>query len=273
MRQLGLAVLTFESTLGVFPASGWTQRGPGNPNGKFIGWRPMILPFIEQQHLSTRYDPATNWWEGANVDAAAVPIQVFRCPSVPTRAVVTSATAHPPRPSMNFHKPLAPTDYEAIMGIRPSSINSHLASPRYTHRNRFSVMHRNSRTRTKDIRDGTTRTIVMVECGGRPQVFRNGHLRKDLANDQGIGWADSEGPFSLDGSSADGDFEGLGPAAGCIFGMNRKNDNEPYSFHPGGGHSLFADGHIKFLSEEISLITLAALCTRNGRESPALDQP
>ena len=29
-----------------------------------------------------------------------------------------------------------------------------------------------------------------------------------LTNDQGIGWADNEGPFSFDGASADGSLEG-----------------------------------------------------------------
>ena len=168
---------------------------------------------------------------------------------------------------MSFSNPIAPTDYEAIMGVRPFSINPHLDAPLYNHRNRFSVMHRNSRVRTKHIRDGTSYTIMIVECGGRPLVFRNRNLRPDLANDQGIGWADSEGPFSLDGTNADGSREGEGPAEGCVFAMNHRNDNEPYSFHPGGGNFLFADGHVQFISDSIRLTTLAAFCTRSAGES------
>ena len=87
-----------------------------------------------------------------------------------------------------------------------------------------------------------------------------------LSNDQGIGWADSEGPFSLDAARADGSAEGCGPAGGCTAVMNAKNDNEPYSFHPGGGNFLFADSRVAFVQESIELRVFAALCTRKGHE-------
>ncbi|MCI0461667.1 MAG: DUF1559 domain-containing protein [Gemmataceae bacterium] len=87
-----------------------------------------------------------------------------------------------------------------------------------------------------------------------------------LANDQGISWADSEGPFSLDGASADGSLEGCTPARGCTAAMNKKNDNEPYSFHSGGGNFLFVDGHVQFISETVKLEVFAALCTRAAGE-------
>jgi prepilin-type processing-associated H-X9-DG protein len=167
---------------------------------------------------------------------------------------------------MTFSNPIAPTDYEAIMGVQPASINPHLASPLYTSANRFSVMSRNSKVRMTDIGDGTSTTIMVVECAARPLVFRLRSASSTLTNDQGIGWVDSEGPFSLDGASADGMTEGGGPGAGCIYGMNRKNDNEPFSFHSGGCNFLFADGHVAFVRENIPLTILAAACTMNAGE-------
>jgi prepilin-type N-terminal cleavage/methylation domain-containing protein/prepilin-type processing-associated H-X9-DG protein len=267
LKQLGLALHNFESAYQVFPASGWTTVGPGNPYGKSVGWRPLTLPYIEQENLQNLYDFKVNWWEGANLTAAAVPVKTYQCPSVPRRADVTTAVAKPPRPAMTFPQPIAPTDYEAIMGVQPSSINPHLAIANYYNAtNRFSVMYRNSRTRFGEIQDGTAQTILVVECSARPLVFRLRTPNPALANDQGIGWADSEGPFSLDGSSADGTLEGCGPAGGCTQAMNKKNDNEPYSFHTGGGNFLFADGHVQFVRETVDLRTLAALCTMNGGE-------
>ncbi len=270
LRQMGLAVQTFQSAHQVFPASGWTQAGPGNPAGKYVGWRALILPFVEQDNLHRLYDFSTNWWEGTNLAAAAVPILLFECPDVPSRKPVTTAVAHPPRPAMTFANPIAPTDYEAIMGLKPSAVNPHLATPRYNANNRLSVMHRNSRNRLTDIPDGTSQTIMVVECGGRPDVWRAGRLDTSLSNDQGIGWADSEGAFSLDFANADGSAEGLGPVAGCTFPMNRRNDNEPYSFHASGANFLFADGKVKFLSESIDLETMAALVTRSA-DDPVTD--
>src|SRR5262245_57579261 len=211
LKQLGLALHNFEGTFQVFPASGWTTTGPGNPAGKFVGWRPLTLPFIEQENLQRLYDFNANWWEGTNPTAAAVPVKTYQCPSVPRRAEVLSAVAHAPRPAMTFANPIAPTDYEAVMGVQPSAINPHLPAPLYDAGNRFSVMHRNSAVKMVEVFDGTSSTIMVVECAARPLVYRLRTPNAGLANDQGIGWADSEGPFSLDGASADGSLEGCGP--------------------------------------------------------------
>ncbi len=261
LKQLGLALHGFHDSMKVYPASGWTMAGPGNPDGKFVGWRPLTLPYIEQDNLQKLYDFKSNWWEGTNPTAAGVNVKVYRCPSAPNREVLT-AIAKSPRPAMTFPVPLGVTDYEAIMGVQPASIDPVL----YNANNRFSVMFRNSRTKMVEIWDGTSQTIMVVECAARPLTFRAGREQPTIANDQGIGWADSEGPFSLDGASGDGSQEGCTPAAGCSAAMNRRNDNEPYSFHPGGANFLFADGHVQFISESINLRTMAALCTRGASE-------
>ncbi len=167
---------------------------------------------------------------------------------------------------MTFANPIAPTDYEAIQGVQPAAVNPHLPSPVYDPTNRFAVMHRNSAVRFADIGDGSSSTVMVLECGARPLVFRGRRPEPGLDNDQGIGWADSEGPFSLDGARADGSAEGCGPADGCTASMNARNDNEPYSFHTGGGNMVFADGHVAFVRETVPLPVLAALCTRNAGE-------
>ncbi|MDA7980178.1 MAG: DUF1559 domain-containing protein [Pirellulales bacterium] len=256
MRQLGISLQLFYDVHGVFPASGWTTVGAGNPQGKFVGWRPLTLPYIEQENLQKLYDFNQNWWEGTNPTAAGVPVLTYQCPSVPTRMDVLSAIAKPPRPAMDFPVPIAPTDYEAIMGVQPRSIDPVL----YNQSNRFSVMHRNSEVTFGSIMDGSSNTIAIVECAGRPLTYRLHKEQWDIPNDQGIGWADSEGPFSLDGATADGSAQ-VGPHA-----MNKRNDNEPYSFHPSGSNCLFADAHVSFINEAVNIKTFAAMCTRAGGE-------
>lgn len=258
MRQLGLALHMFQDTNRAFPASGWTTAGPGNPAGKFVGWRPLVFPYLEQANAHKLYNFSMNWWEDTNLTLAAIPFPVFRCPSTPENSPVLNIIAKNPRPALMLTVPLGSTDYEAIQGVQPASIDRVL----YNNGNRFAVMHRNSRTRMGDILDGTSNTICVVECSGRPIVYRLGQARRDLNNDQGIGWADSEGPFSLDGASPDGSQEGCNPAAGCNVAMNVRNDNEPFSFHPGGIQVLYADGHVDFLSQTIELKVMAAQCTR-----------
>lgn len=257
MHQVGVSLHLFHDVNHVFPASGWTKAGPGNPQGKYVGWRALTLPYIEQENLQRLYDFSVNWWEGTNPTAAGVHVLTYQCPSVPQRAEVLSAIAKNPRPAMTFPVPIAPTDYEAIMGVQPSSIDPVV----YDSQNRFSVMFRNSEVHFGAILDGTSTTIMVVECGGRPLTYRLHTTQWGIPNDQGIGWADSEGPFSLDGSVADGSSE-IGP-----FAMNKRNDNEPYSFHPTGGNFLFADAHVGFINEVVNIKTMAALCTRAAGET------
>ncbi len=265
LKQLGLALHGFHDSNNAFPASGWTTAGPGNPAGKYVGWRPLTLPYIEQENLQKLYDFKLNWWEGTNPTAGAVPVKTYQCPSVPQRAEVLSAIAKSPRPAMTFTNALAPTDYEAIMGVQPSSINPHMTNPAfYTAGNRFSVMYRNSRTTMVSVLDGTSNTIMIAETGARPLVYNGRSPNPALSNDQGIGWIDSEGPYSLDGASADGLTEGCGLP--CNVPMNKRNNNEPYAFHSGGANFLFADGHVQFIRDSIPLTTLAALCTMNAGE-------
>lgn len=261
MRQIGIALHSFHSAHKVFPAAGWTIAGSGNPRGKFVGWRALTLPYLEEEALRRIYDFNVHWWEGSNLTTGGVPISVFQCPSVPERLLVISAVAKAPRPAINFPQPLAPNDYEVIMGVQPS-VNSDLYATATTNR---SAMFRNSAIRVTQIRDGASGTILIAECAARPLTHRGRTPRPDLPNDQGQGWIDSEGPFSLDGSNADGSQQGQGPLLTPI-AINATNFNEPYSFHEGGGNFLFADGHLEFLHDTIKLEALAALCTRSGGE-------
>jgi prepilin-type processing-associated H-X9-DG protein len=53
--------------------------------------------------------------------------------------------------------------------------------------------------------------------------------------------------------------------------LNCTNDSEFYGFHSGGCNAAFADGSVRFISQSISLTTLAALVTRAGGEIPGGD--
>lgn len=270
MKQMGLAVHNYHDSYLFLPASGWTKAGAGNPAGKWHSWRSAILPYVEQENLRKVFDLNFHWWEGPNLTAAVYPVKMFECPSTATRTPITSAVAKPSpspgRPAVTFAQPLAPTDYEAIQGVQPGSINPHLPLALYDAANRFGVMHRDSKTTILSVSDGISSTVMVVECAARPLVFRGRTANPTLANDQGIGWVDNEGPFSFDGSAADGSAEGCGPACAAV--MNTRNDNEPYSFHTGGGNFLFSDGHVQFLREGVALPVFAALCTRAAGEIP-----
>lgn len=261
LKQIGLALQGFHDANRTFPPSGWTVAGSGNPAGKYVGWRPLMLPYVEQTSLQKLYDFNVHWWEGSNLSAAIHRLPLFECPSTAGRKEVTSAIARPPRPAMTFPGPLAPTDYEAIMGVQPV-VNPALYGSQPGNR---CVMYRNSSTRMTDVSDGTSNTILILECAARPLVYFGRTADPAMFNDQGQGWSDSEGPFSLDGASGDGKQQGLGPTL-TPHPMNMTNYNEPYSFHPMGINVVCADGHVTFVRQTASLAAFAALCTKGAGE-------
>jgi prepilin-type processing-associated H-X9-DG protein/prepilin-type N-terminal cleavage/methylation domain-containing protein len=267
LKQIGLALHHFHDVYRVLPAAGWTMAGPGNPAGKYVGWRALTLPYLEQDNLQARYDFTRHWWEEPNRTTAGYAVKVFVCPSVPGRQLVTAAVARPPRPALTFPIPPAPTDYEALMGVQPC-VDPVLYGTLATNR---SVMFRNSAIALGQVPDGTATTIVIVECAARPLIYRGRTPRPDLFNDQGQCWADSEGPFSLDGSNPDGSLQCQGPIL-TPRAVNATNGNEPYSFHPGGANFLFADGHVQFIRESVSVQVVAALATRAGGEVVRTDE-
>jgi prepilin-type N-terminal cleavage/methylation domain-containing protein/prepilin-type processing-associated H-X9-DG protein len=133
------------------------------------------------------------------------------------------------------------------------------------------------------ITDGTSNTMMASEDSGRPvgyngkrQIFNfplnySGPMVPVDGVIQGVGggggaWADVFSYAHLDG--AQGKDNGLrgGP---CV--VNCTNDNELYSFHPGGVNGLFADGSVHFIKESISGKIVAALITRNLGEIVSAD--
>lgn len=261
LRQMGTALHNHVDSRKTFPASGWTIASPQNPSGSYLGWQATVLVHLEQSQVAIGYDRNKHWWADSNLLLGRIPISVYQCPSVPITERPRSLVAKPPRPAVVLDSPLGATDYAAIIGIRASIAPQTYVSTESTR----SVMFRNSATRFADITDGTSHTVMVVESSARPAVFRQARLVRDAGNDQGNGWVDSEGGFSLDGSDASGTRLGQGPSV-TPYAMNRTNENEPYSFHSGGVHFLYADGRIEFTDESIDLLIAAGLCTRSAGE-------
>src|SRR5439155_18873737 len=78
LRQMGLALHDHHDTLGSFPP-GYTVQGTDDLEmGGFGGFVPL-LPFLEQDALSGRWDMSRNWYEPPNADLVPVEVKVFYC--------------------------------------------------------------------------------------------------------------------------------------------------------------------------------------------------
>ena len=82
-----------------------------------------------------------------------------------------------------------------------------------------------------DIADGSSHTIAVAENTGRGWSW-NGE------------WINGENIFDVGNA------------------MNRLQDNEIWSDHPGGAMVLWCDGSVQFLGEDLDFTTLQSLCTR-----------
>ena len=72
-------------------------------------------------------------------------------------------------------------------------------------------------------------------------------------------WASFDNGLTVKGYSFDGTTKPGRCAMNC-------NNQDVYSFHPGGANILFADGHVKFVSADIDVREFVKLVTRMGGE-------
>lgn len=269
VRQIGLAFLNCENTRKYLPAACYTTASAkmnpkpiGNSAGVEHSWRVLVMPYMEEGALSNAYNWNENWYASNNLIVASKNVSVYLCPSTP-RASLTNYPISPDsdsaRPGItNF--PLATTDYEVCTGVKKNVVNPDI----YLTGGESAVgsLDKDKVTKFASIIDGTSKTILIGECAGRPSIYRN--KIKDPANvNQCISWADSLGPFKIDSMTSQG-LKGAAPNTGSP--MNVTNDGEFYSFHPQGCVIVMCDGSTKLIAQDIDLKVFCGLVTRGGGE-------
>ncbi|MBI3410129.1 MAG: DUF1559 domain-containing protein [Planctomycetes bacterium] len=236
MKQLALALHNYEGTYRVFPAS--QQLTP-----PVRSWYAVILPFIEQNNVP--YNLGLDWTDPLNLTAIQTRIAIMVCPSVPIDPrfdVAGSAISDYAAPS-EVHLGIY-----ALNGISPPGDIT-------------GAINRLGPTRIAMIVDGTSNTFLLIEDAGRPDLWNAGRFVATLGATNGA-WADPQQDIRVAGWLADGTGgEGSGP---CV--MNCTNDNEIYSFHPGGANCAFADGSVRFISQSAPNWVIAAFTTKAGGE-------
>jgi prepilin-type N-terminal cleavage/methylation domain-containing protein len=258
LRQLGLALVNHEQTLGQFP--GHFTKTSSNPLVE-RSWVVDTLPFIDQGNLRGIYDTSKNWLAAENESVVSRILQPYTCPSVPQdgRLVVEGG------------KPYAPTDYSPVTNVSSTLNSSGLLSPwSISGTNHYGAMngHATSR-RVQDIRDGAAQTILVTETGGAPDVWMFGRVRTPdfpAFNPVRRRWAAPHDWPDLDGAPAAGLTPGGGtPPGPCA--VNCHNVGEVYAFHIASVNAVFGDGHTATLKSTIPIKTMAALVTRAGGET------
>lgn len=251
MKQMALALLNYHDTQKAFP--------PTNLVGHT--WAPRIFPFMEQQQLRDDYDFDVTWVHPNNTRAIATYVPTFHC---------ASTAGDPTRLDIAGRLRMSTTDYAPVTWV-----NSTLARMRLIDDsgNFQGVMGARQSARLRDIKDGTSTTLIFAEDAGRPAFWitaglgpRNnrpggGNLAVRNGRVRGAGWADTSNSIPCHGFRRDG-LRAPGP---CPF--NCTNNNEGWSFHPSGMFVNFADGGVRFLSKAMPIRVYARLITREGAET------
>jgi prepilin-type N-terminal cleavage/methylation domain-containing protein/prepilin-type processing-associated H-X9-DG protein len=261
MKQLALANHNYLSARRAFPPGHTHPRTPPCSGSGLNGgppWSVLILPYIEGGAIQDEFDMNGAMTSTKNVpgtpsnDAVwAKPNSNYQCPSNPDS-----------RPDINN------TNYFGVQGGRLRDDNGTLivlcttvSEARVYHKN--GVLYHNSKTRTKDITDGTSKTFLL----GETKYQRT----RDSSVDSHLGWASSAyasgasgrpgvlaatvDPINNEeasGGSTDPNFNPLNTYT-RLFG----------SFHPGGCHFAMCDGSVHFVSENIDLVTYEHLGIRD----------
>lgn len=271
LKQIGLAVDNFEGAHRRYPPSRIIFTEPTSGRKTVNGLLTLILPFIEETNIAEFYDYEKGFDHADNQSAVNMAIPVYQCPSVPGSRVVpiynrfAKGAESPPgytAQATDYLHPRVAMDFAGKSfgsgALADETIKSGTSQRRHP----------------KDITDGLSRTVLMLESAGHPiNYIRGGANSSPPAYFGWYGeWPDTVGmfvvPYTPDGTTPSfvhpscGSFPTVKDgSANCI--MNCNNNQAPYSLHPGGINVVLCDGSVRFLSEDIEAQTFWGLCCRN----------
>jgi prepilin-type N-terminal cleavage/methylation domain-containing protein len=268
LKQIGLGIMNYESTMKGIPPSRTTGTGAGAPYYPYQhSWSAALLPYIEQTSTFNLYNYKAHWNATVNYPAIRTYMPLFNCPS----------TTQQPRDDTTIAAAPSAGDYHAVnavkcfVGINCFGYSMPNCKPPYPESvaddpRLVGAMRRDRNTRIVEITDGTSNTILVAEDAGRPAFYNSDRqVVAPIPGKEG-GWADPGGAFSIDGSNPDGRNDGTGAIVPGACAVNCSNNSEVYSFHTDGASAVFADGSVRFLRSDMNLCVLSALVTRAGGE-------
>lgn len=251
LRQIGLAAHNYHSAFRQYPRQAVPRRGHT--------WAVAMMPFFERGAVQEKYDFNYSWNHPENSDAIKSRIETLLCPSSPKGDYLDEV-----QPNVWT----ATTDYVPHGAISRGIMNAGIVK----RRRKPTGLINKSVTRNRDVLDGLSNTLLLVECAGRPEYWVLGRLGPFTNNNgcgnfnvvngrsKGGGWADPANMVPMHGFSQDG-LSCHGPKA-----INVTNNNEAYSFHVGGMQINLADGSTRFITAQIDMELYASLITMSEGE-------
>ena len=262
LRQWGLAVQNFHEANGTLPE--------GNRSNPRRVWVVLIWPYVEQGNMYVQFDQTQHFYLPPNTYTSstngiyAQPAPLYYCPSDRVNALWKGDIYWRARGSYvinwgNQAVPYNPADpvQDPARGVAPFG---------YTD---FSSRNKPKTVRLTDITDGTSNTLLMSEV----IMARNDtdyDIRGDMLNDDRpcTMFMTLNTPNSGTDCSPFCNDQTYPWNPPCRNTCSQFSHKAARSLHTGGVNTLFADGSVHFVSNNIALATWRALGTINGGEVP-----
>jgi prepilin-type processing-associated H-X9-DG protein len=247
-------------------------------------WRAALLPYLEQSALHDSIDWRALATDRVNESVATAVVPPYICPSGASPTANMGRGLRSKRQSQDDTYSVVRSDYDGLVGIwvffevmpagnlggnlkylrwsvwgRATFVGNQFTGTDVPVAARFDVptIHGDLASypggRFRDVTDGLSNSIMIVERGGRPLHMVNGRPKvKEDGTDElyggQSGWSASNF-FSRSIHHPD-------------VGVNRDNALGIYSDHAGGANVALADGSIAFLSDSTDVATLAQMIGR-----------
>ena len=283
LRQIGLAVLNYESANRSLPASVILDLS-GTSTANNLGWgvHGRILSYLEQGNVNDKVDLNAAWDFQTAINKLGVPS--YRCPSDPGSERVRDPGGG------KVH--LVPTTYGFNLG-------TWFVYDPATRQGGDGVFYPNSHLHLAAMTDGTSNTILAAEVkawtayqrnGGPPStiipndaasaapIVASGAEFKDTGHTE---WPDGRVhhtgftatltpntfvPLVSGGQTLDGDFNSWQEGRNGSAGKPTYAIVTSRSYHPGVVQVVMVDGSVQTISETINLASWRARATRGGGE-------
>ncbi len=294
LKQQGLAIHGFHDARNRLPSGGRPPEASTVRCGVFV----YMLPWLDKKPLWDKYDTSVTWSHANNLPVTEVRIPEFECASAPRH---NNQLDHNPDGTTGFGTGIvAVGDYASNLGVAPglattvtgsvtiggssvlksTLVRESLARTSSSGTTTNGMLPKNASITFKDVIDGLSNTIAIVESGGRPFVYQRGkQVSNNLttAHTNAGGWCRPASDILFEGSNAAGTTipgpflnrtngfnhgsEAYGTTGYSVYGT--EGSSQPYSFHPGGLQVTLGDGAVRFIDENVAIELFTALLTRD----------
>ena len=252
MRQVGLAILGFESAnQKIPPGQKWTGIR-GREGVVDYAWSALVLTFLEESAVYDQLDLKQSYLVPSNQPAAAQLIPIYLCPSTSHRdkqRIGDQIQDFDDVPGLT----LGCIDYLGISGPDKDELNPRTQEPYGVQQGVLLgtkglenwSRREPPRITIAQITDGTSKTLCVSECTGRG-------VEKD--GDPSGAWVSGKNLTHINK------------------GVNSKSpkkswkDERIFAEHPAGANGLYCDGSVRLLNESLDEVVLRSLCSRDGAE-------